>query len=71
MLQDGLAALHISTTMSRLNHVQFLLDGGAAVNSTDKDMRTALFIALFLGCREIAELLILRGADVVTNRIVR
>jgi ankyrin repeat protein len=60
--------IHLAAYAGDLQTVGCLLDAGADVNHQDKQGRTPLYLAVQEGNRDIAELLINRGADIRKGR---
>ena len=57
-------AVRFSDDSSRVNAVQLLIKGGAQVNAGDGQLMTPLHWAAYMGCTEVARILLDHGANV-------
>ena|SRR5687768_11505254 len=60
----GFTPLMIAASVGRVRAVELLLDRGASVDLSHRDLGTPLMLALSNGHAEVARLLLARGADV-------
>lgn len=67
--EDGLTALHQCCINNSIDMSILLLDHGANVNATDKELWTPLHAAATCGHKELCDLLIKRGADLLALNV--